>query len=288
MSDKQTTCLIVGGCYMPPMAQLLQRHDGFRRDYRIVVCHSIATPNLRPEFARLPLAETSLLIYLDPVWHDWGDSGEIFRALLDGLPDSAVRISLPVPKLHALWPHHYNDVKRADTVRGSIDDDIQWLFTYSDSSVIRMAREGMNAAEIVERYAKLDIPSVVDLERVKAHSVTRQRQMEINTDVKILDYMLEGYKAERLFNVFDHLSNRMLLHIVNQILERLDYFPLPNDVLRQLSVLNPPEIPLHPSIVRYFNLKWVTPGMRYHLSPSRLLTFEEYVYQIAAAYHPAA
>lgn len=287
MSDSQRTCLLVGGCYIPALARLLRRHDGFRRDYRIALCDAIATPNLGAQFARLPIAETSLLIYLDPVWHNWGDNGEIYRALLDGLPDDARRISLPVPKFHALWPAHYNDVKRADTVRGGIDDDIQWLFTYSDSNIIRMAREGMSAAEIVDKYAKLDIPTVVDLERVKAHSIALQRRMETDTDVKVLDFMMETYKAERLLITLDHPSSRMLLYYVNQILARLNYSLLPNGLIEQLGVLSPPEIPLHPSIVRYFNLRWVTPGMRYHLAPSRLLTFEEYVYEIATAYNPA-
>ncbi len=225
------------------------------------------------------ISEASVVIYQPAAWASW-EHDDLYEKLTETLHDRLQLISFPYPVFQPLWPFNYNDTKRA---AASIDPLVSkaLLFGYGDANVARMVREGMPPAEIVATYSAMDLPSMIDLDRLKANIIAMQRPNEEQTDVKVLDFALETYKAASVFSCVNHGSNMLLLYMTNQILRRLGYAPLPTALLERLCVLAEPEIPIHPSVARYFDLKWVRPDMRFRIDRYRYLTFEEYIHELA-------
>ena len=253
---RRKTCIIIGRGAIAALAHLLLRHEVFRRHYQIRLCQSAGTGNFRADFARLSplLDDASILIYQPPIWAPWADDGEIYPQLMQAGSSKTLRLSVPYVVFNPLWPHHHNEAQRAAAVAAQFDDR-SLLFSYSDAHVARMVAEGATPQEIVDRYRAMDIPATLDLTRLGDNVIAQQRPKEDETDVKVLDFILETYRGERLFYCFNHVSNLLNLHIANQILKKIDLKSLSYDVLEQTCLLQPPEIPVHPSIVKYFRLE---------------------------------
>jgi hypothetical protein len=281
MSDNRKTCLMVGRCFTTEVGYLLIKSEQFRRDYKLKVYSSVGTSNFEHDFHEIigNLPEASLIIYQPIVWATWGDD-ELYKSLMNSLPAGIKQITFPYPVFHTLWPYHHNDPHRAATWRHPFDDNTL-LYAYGDANVARMVNEGMTAPEIVAKYAVMDLPAMIDLQHLTANVIELQRAKEADTDVKILDFLLEKYKSDRVFVCVNHGSNLLMAHMANQILGMLDYLPLRPNLIESLFELVDPEIPIHPSIVRYFDLKWVRPNMRYRIDRRRNLTFEDWVYELA-------
>jgi hypothetical protein len=282
MSDARKTCIIVGRCYSKAMAYLLYQSQLFRRDYRIQIFASVATPNFEVDFPRImeELAPASLILYQHLSWASWLYD-EQYERLMSALPPELEQLSFPYPVFQPLWPFRHHDVGRARQPADWLEDDNTVLFGYSDANVVRMRQEGVPAEEIVGRYLAMDLPSAIDLEQLAANIIDEQRAKEAETDIKVIDFVLERYRSRQVFSCVNHGSNLLLLHMVNQVLQRVGYAPLPERVLDRCCELALPEIPVHPSIVRYYGLEWAPPEKRYQLDLRRRFSFEDYVYALA-------
>jgi hypothetical protein len=281
MSDNRKTCLVVGRCFSTEVAYLLLKSEKFRRHYDVKVYSSVATINFDHDLPQIiqDLSETSLIIYQPDVWATWGDD-EPYKRLMDALPAGIAKVTFPYPVFHTLWPFHHNHSHRAAVSRHPLDDN-SLLYAYGDANIAGMYSEGMTASEIVAKYAVMDLSAMIDLDHLAAYVIEDQRDKEASTDVKILDFVIEIYKSERVFVCVNHGSNLLLAHMANQILGILHYPPLAPNLIESLCELTSPEIPIHPSVVRYFDLKWVSPNMRYRIDRRRNLTFEEWIYELA-------
>lgn len=270
---------------MAPVAHLLLRHERFRRNYRIKLCESVGTGNFAGNFSELMplLGDVSVLIYQPPIWATWGDNGEIYRRLMQAASSNVLQVTVPYAVFNPLWPCHHNEAQRSAAAAGQ-PDDRSLLFSYSDANVLHLVREGGTPQEIVAQYCAMDLPAELDLTHLKDANIARQRPMEAETDVKILDFILETYRADSVFNCINHPSNHLNLYITNQILKILSMEPLSYHILEQICVVNPPQIPIHPAISRHFDLKWATPDVRYQVGRFSKFTFEEYIYELASAY----
>jgi hypothetical protein len=281
MNIGRKKCVMVGRCYTVALAYLLSRSEQFRREYNIVLFSSVATPSFRPEFPRIvrEISEAALVLYQPAAWATWIDD-DLHEQFTSSLVDKERKISFPYPVFLPLWPFNYNDTKRAASSVGPFENK-SLLYGYGDANVVRMVKEGLTPAEIVERYSGMELSEMIDLERLKSNIIASQRPKEAETDIKVLDFILENYKLASVFSCVNHGSNLLLLHMVNQILRMLGYSPLSKSLLERIPVLAEPEIPIHPSVARYFDLKWLTPEMRFHVDRYRNLTFAEYIYELA-------
>jgi hypothetical protein len=92
---------------------------------------------------------------------------------------------------------------------------------------------------------------------------------------------VDRFRDEQVFLNVNHGANRLMLHMADQILAELGYPRLPRFAHESLCELMMPIIPIHPTIIGHYNLRWARPDMRYQIDRRRNLTWEEYIYQLA-------
>jgi hypothetical protein len=281
MEDSRALCVMVGRCFTADVAYLLLHSEQFCRRFRIKAYTSVATPNLDAEFQAIlrDLETASLVIYQPAAWATWGNDN-LFSQLVGRIPAATQRITFPYPTFHAMWPFHASD-PRAGKVVDEFGDPNSLLYHYADANVIRMARSGVEPSAAFSQYIAMNVNELGDLDGLMDYFFVDQRPKEDETDIKIIDFVLDNFRRERLFLCINHGSNRLLFHMANQILERTGCRALPLELRDQLSEMTPPEIPIHPGVARHFGISWATPETRYRIDSRRYWTFEEYVYGMA-------
>lgn len=273
-------CLLVGTCIVQVIRYLLNLSDEFRRSYRLRTYFT----NMDIPEARLfdindeLLASSAVAILVHPVWSDWGNE-QAYIDLDTRIPHSAEKITIPYPVFQPLWPFHCKDSRNDETMFESFRRPMgeKPFYPYGDSIVLNLMRRFDSPDDVVRFYVNKDLAEEIDLNRLLERTLETQRQKELITDIKIVDYMAENFRNHRLFTTINHCSNMGLLYMTNQILQRLGILPLNNKVLDSLAELLSPEMPIHPSIIRFFNLKYVNEHTRYIVDPYRRLNFREYV-----------
>jgi|SRR5579864_9532949 len=280
MSNK--LCIIFGMCFAPELGYLLRLSEGFRRDFEAVALWTGGGRDLISDFhvTDEDLNRASVVVYHPPIWAGWGDE-QGYLDLIARFPAHLKQITYPYPVFHALWPFHNQDPRKNTAPEGPLDDVNSLLYAYSDFHVLKMRQEGVPPTEIVNTYRAMDVPSMVDLDQLLDNVILGQRIKEEETTVKVLDFILDRFRDERVFLCVNHGANRLMIHMADQILAELGYPPLPRFAYESLCELMVPTIPIHPTVIQHFDLRWARPDMRYQIDRRRNLTWEEYVYQLA-------
>jgi hypothetical protein len=284
MSNK--LCVIFGMCFAPELGYLLRLSEGFRRDFEVVALWTGGGRDLISDFhvTDEDLNRASVVVYHPPIWAGWGDE-QGYLDLIARFPAHLKQITYPYPVFHSLWPFHNQDPRNKTAPQGPLDDINSLLFAYSDFHVLKMRQEGMPPGEIVDTYRAMDVPGMVDLDQLLEHVILGQRIKEEETTVKVLDFILERFRDERIFLCVNHGANRLMIHMADQILAELGYPRLPRFAHEALCELMVPTIPIHPTIIGHHGLRWARPDMRYQIDRRRNLTWEEYIYQLASDGH---
>lgn len=104
-----------------------------------------------------------------------------------------------------------------------------------------------------------DVSRLLDLNRLLELDIERLRLQERNTDLRIADAILSGYRDQQHFAMLWHPTHALYLRFIDQIWEFLD---LPAAMrARSKFILErgkgmQPHIPVHPSIADHFGLAW--------------------------------
>ena len=139
-------------------------------------------------------------------------------------------------------------------------------------------KKGIDPAEILSYCMSVDYAEMIDLQALLNTSMNIQIQKEADTDVKMLDFVQNNFTNRRVFQTMNHVGNETLLHMVNQILARLGLAKLPRTLLDRIDELVRPQSPIHPSVIRHFDLRYVDADTRYLVDRYRYLTYEEYLW----------
>ena len=256
--------------------------DGFRQDYETIALWTGGGRDLISDYtvSDEDLNRASVVIYHPPIWAGWGDE-QGYEDLMSRFPPHLVQITYPYPVFHPLWPFHNPDPRKHAVPEGPLDDMHSLLYSYADYHVLKMRQEGMAPADIVTAYREMDIPATLDLDQFVNAAIEGQRLKEAVTDVKVLDFIVERFRDERMFLCLNHGSNRLMIHMADQILGKLGYAPLGKFVHEALCELMLPIIPIHPTIIGHFGLQWARLDMRYQVDRRRNLTWDEYIYALA-------
>ena len=132
----------------------------------------------------------SVVMYHTATWTGWNQEHR-YTSLTARFSKHLDHITFPYPVLNFLWPCHAFDPRFNSVQVGPLDDNDSLLYAYADSTVLEMRRQGKTPAEIVTEYAGMDLPSMVDLDRLFEHVIEVQRVKEAETDIKVLDFALE-------------------------------------------------------------------------------------------------
>lgn len=200
-------------------------------------------------------------------------------------------ICLPLPLYQPFWPHYKADPPAAEPGRAASVRGDAATYPFGDSYVVGKLHEGVPPAEIVSAYLNLDVASLVDLDLRAEQALAALEQDERSAEVKIAA-IAARFRESKLFVAPEFAANCLLLQIANEVLALLALPPLPEGLLAQIQPLIKSEMPIHPSVGRFFGISYANPETRYLVDRHRLLTFAEYlrgyVEQLAAERHPTA
>lgn len=275
--ENRAKCLLVTTCFGHAAGMMLRMSDEFFRGVSMKKYVTNRHHEFMSDFAisDTELEECEIFIYVQPGWADWGNEAEYAR-LVDRVSKKAVRISIPYPIFPALWPFHCSDPRNTQAAESRLTGD-RVHYPYGDSYVLAQIKAGRGKEEIIRNYLNADLSEHVDLDGLLRKGVEVQRAKEAHTDAKVIDFILERFRGQRLFLTMNHMGNALLLHIVNQILQTLNFRELPDSVLHRTKELVQPELPIHPFMLNYFDITYVDQRSRYSVDTFQLLTFEEYL-----------
>jgi hypothetical protein len=246
-------CLIHANCQGDPLVAALRLHPDFSARYEVKLyvnyAHEVIPEN--------ELTGCSLFLYqwLDPKWENLAS-----EVLLRGIPAGARALCIPNLFFNAYWPFCRSG-----------------LFEFEDIFLEELLARGLGKKEILHLYLNTDIRKYYNLDELIGQSRERQRNSErLRWDVPVLDFILERYQEEKVFNSVNHPNKEVCLHVADGLLDLLGFDPLPEE----LAALYPEpfseyEAPIHPQVVDYMRLGFVQPGQKYFVYGQEK-TFEEY------------
>ena len=273
------TCVLIGTCITFGVAFMLRSSEEFLNEYDFIKFETNSDTKIVENLGISDelLARADVIIYHPPGWADWGNE-EGYVNLVQRFPENAEKISIPYPIFPVLWPFHCHD-SRNEQVNGQIFPDGGVInYPYGDAIVVGALKKGIDPAEILSYCMSVDYAEMIDLQALLNTSMNIQIQKEADTDVKMLDFVQNNFTNRRVFQTMNHVGNETLLHMVNQILARLGLAKLPRTLLDRIDELVRPQSPIHPSVIRHFDLRYVDADTRYLVDRYRYLTYEEYLW----------
>jgi len=175
---------------------------------------------------------------------------------LERLPATAVRIVIPRITCTFLWPYA---IERPD-------EPLAWRFPIGDRWLMSGIRRADNPVALAGDYAASDLGRVFDLNRLFELELDKWAGYDRETDVRIGGFLTASILSRRLFFAPDSPSDEVLVELASQVLALLQLpplDPLPDEARSHL--LGGLELPVHPSIVRYFALSYLSEDTLYPL-----------------------
>ena len=277
------SCLIFGTCITRAFAYLLTQHSDFCRQYNL---HSFSTDGGNQSLSEIGIppeliSTADVVIHHSEEWTDWGNE-RANKELISHISPNAKQISIPYPTFSAFWPFYCSDNRSCVENRYLSPMGKQISYPYGDSYVIKLLKSGMSAQEVVSHYTARDIADMVDLQKLFERNLEIIRGKDRHTHVRFANFLEEHFQSRKLFRTINHISNESSLFIVNHILNELGLTQLPRRLLDRHSEMIMHEVPIHPSIIKFFDLKFVDTKMRYQVDYWSRFTFEEYIYRYAS------
>lgn len=175
---------------------------------------------------------------------------------LGRLPATAVRIVIPRITCTFLWP---NAVERPG-------EPLAWRFPIGDRRLIAGVGRGESPEALAREYAASDLGRTFELNRLFELELDKWTAYDRDSDVRIGTLLKDEILSRRLFFAPDSPSDEVLAALANQVLGILGLPALePREDDGGPHLLGGLELPVHPSIVRYFGLGYLTGEAHYPL-----------------------
>tara|TARA_R110002167_G_scaffold363697_1_gene584481 strand:+ start:64 stop:927 length:864 start_codon:yes stop_codon:yes gene_type:complete len=278
VASARPKCLLIGTCIAEGMEYFLRSSAPFMQRFELQ-CFWTNDHDQRLDLDRISAElhdNCEAAIFHPREWADWGNE-DSYLALIEAIPEATQKITIPYPVFTPLWPFHCFDPRNKSCADRIAVHGGRVRYPYGDSHVLSRIMAGDSRQTIIEDYLAADVPAMIDIDHMFKTTFAIQMRKEATTTVKVLDYILDTFQTIRGFNSMNHVSNSSLLHMSNQVLEQLGLPMLPLSILERTSLLVRPEMPLHPSLIRYFGLSYVDENTRYEVNRYQRLTFPEYL-----------
>jgi len=134
--------------------------------------------------------------------------------------------------------------------------------------------------DAITRYMELDVPAHVHLDRLYEISMASQRERDKISKIDVTALIEQNFRNEPLFLTRGHPTRRIFDHIASTLFENMG---IPGDDIRLAlgSYIRSPfpwdELPVHPSVIAHYGLKYLSKDYAYRYMDEGRLTFEEYV-----------
>jgi len=157
-------------------------------------------------------------------------------------------------------------------------------YPYGDQILSSLVRDSSDDAVVVNRYLEMDFPTLFPMGDMLRQWQWLLDKLEEETAIKISDFILEQWRTKRLFWNTVRPANRLLGEIVRKFLKVIGTPVGESDLA---SALQGPEQdslmkPIHPSLLRYWKLTWVSDHNLYsHLDDPPVSQREWYLRYVA-------
>lgn len=171
------------------------------------------------------------------------------------LSDMRGRPALLVPTVvcKSLWPfdepEDFTDAPPGSTAAG----------TRGDQALRELVISGMEPMQAAADYAARDLAQRVDLDGHLAADIARWQSLDAVCDVKLAAFLQSEFRTHQLFHSARMPSNRVLGKLIARIGSFLnltaDEISVSEQAIASWELLQP-DTPVHPSIMRHFDLAW--------------------------------
>lgn len=263
-------CVLQANCQGHMIGMSLMTSASFNDQYEIVFAAT------EEEAMRQDLSKAVLLLYQ---YSDHPRKSGYLTTLemMQKLPNLEIAIRLPKLRAGFLYPYFYWTSKYTERVSEA------GLLTvpYVDKYILDMLMDGVSVQEAAKRWTDLDISKEFDLEKTLEVDLY---DMDKNSDILVSDYVRNNFRDKMLFTRICHYGldiNKIIITRILKILGMNTEF----DVSRYgFDFGRSHHVPIHPSIVDFFNLKFVDKDSKYYYESSQSFTFQEYVNRWANHY----
>ncbi|WP_158804255.1 WcbI family polysaccharide biosynthesis putative acetyltransferase [Acidisoma sp. L85] len=196
------------------------------------------------------------------------------------LPQSATYIRFPRLFINCLWPLRGHDPRLALEPQFP-----KGRYPYTDIAAAELRNEQLNDDALYARYMQRSAELMPDLDVEWDRDVSAWRTLDARCDVQLCPFIISHFHTTRLFYGPDLPCAPLLAYLVEQLLGGLltQMQFSPSDVYNQFSDyiygyqgMFLDQAPVHPFVLRKFNVPWLSTTYEYRRGHSKR-TFREHI-----------
>ena len=189
------------------------------------------------------------------------------------IPGNAQSIAVPVVRADFLWPfagrpHPRN--RGTDAVPGG-----PYPADFGDSFLDDMLAQGVSEDEAVARYLTLDVAKEAGLDARLEASLAGLAALDARAGFDLARYVRAEFRTQNLFATIERLRLPLFRHIAAAVFGRMGVAKERVDAVMEANFA-PGAMPIHPAVLRHFDMAAPLPGHRYPVLDEGTFTFEHY------------
>jgi hypothetical protein len=236
---------ILANCQSTSIAQALLSHQDFKDNFEYTLIPPIHVIDKQKDIHILTdLHNVDLLIY-QPIFDKQRFGPFTSESIVSHLKQGAVSLCIPSMYYTGYFPTQADFNGAESTLRGVHEYLIMaaYLAGFDQNKTYDLLINSfpLNTQEIRQHH-NLSVAAL------------RNREKELNVDIKISDYINSTYQHQKLFHTFNHPTTTLIDYVSNNILESISIKCGQTNSSKDL--LNQIVAPIYPSIVESLNLKF--------------------------------
>lgn len=273
-TDKKLV-LLHGNCHMSIIRLFLLSSKTFSKQYSIYP-NPLICENKEGKIEKAVLERCDLWIHQDIKMdngYSYFLSDEHIRNFI-----RADAVEIVIPNLfglgRAFFPQSEGNQRNNKIKNG---EDTNGMFPRADKVIDKCVEQGMKKEDIIGFCMSGDSISRVEIEENFRLYVKKMRMREQGWDIKIVDYILENYKKQKLFYDMGHPVNDVLEVISAGVLEKLG---ITGESIFADENLDGHEEPVYPAVIETLGMNWDNGLLRKSLWGKKArekMDFREYI-----------
>lgn len=253
-------------CQGTVIEKLLCYSTAFNQEFKCTFIPNYEVLNGKAQLATCDSLKESLWDCEVLIYHDVAHYK--FASLIKRMPPNSIAIKIPYITSKIYWPSY--DFKNPCWFSPRANSAlIPWPCRKLNELIVSLKKKD----KIVDAYMHFDFASLEGIEEDFCRQIDYLKSAEKSSIFDISSFVRNNFRSQQLFHLINHPALPVFLEVTNAILRHLNLEELngfPGDPFGNH------QMPVHPSIIRHYNLTWCDDNTQYLLLDKRL-RFEEYV-----------
>jgi tetratricopeptide (TPR) repeat protein len=204
------------------------------------------------------------------------------------IPANATVHKVPLVSGAFLWPYQGVPHPRAPVVRYG---NPPYMPEYNDRYLAKLLVDNTQPGDALANYKAFDVASAAHVGRLYELTLDSQRKIDAMCGYDCVSIIEAHLADEQLFQSAFHFGGRIARHIATTLCGRIGFDP---KYARRIdehltdAPFVPRFVPVHPSVAKYFGMRWVRDDTLYPFLWEGGYTFDEYVVRFMEARWSAA